>query len=250
MHITTVNHASVCITGVDAFSLFSRLGGSAELADAARPNDLELVSTDQGLRLVWNRPDAQALNYHLDFEKQARRLRSFPAPKQGAFNQALGNKTKTVIDATGGWGGDAILMCLQGYRVIVIERLSIMAVLLSDAFSRLERSQWALDNNVVIPKVVYGDAKEMLPRLSGDANCVYLDPMFPPKKKKAASNKQMQLLQWLAGADSDAVGVASIAKQNFLRLVVKRPDYATPLLAKPNTRFSSKLVHYDVYLGN
>ncbi|MFT6098015.1 MAG: hypothetical protein ACJAYF_000550 [Arenicella sp.] len=73
--------------------------------------------------------------------------------------------------------------------------------------------------------------------------------MFPAKKKKkAASNKQMQLLQWLAGADYDASDVALTAKQYFPRLAVKRPDHAEPLLAAPTMQFSSKLVHYDVYM--
>ena len=58
----------------------------------------------------------------------------------------------------------------------------------------------------------------------------------------------MQLLQWLAGSDSDASELAGIAKQHFPRVAVKRPSHAQPLIASPSNQFSSKLVHYDVYL--
>jgi 16S rRNA (guanine1516-N2)-methyltransferase len=211
--------------------------------------DIELTKEANGLNLIWNVADQQRLKFHLDFVKSIKRIRSFPAPKQGAFNQALGKKTGSIIDATGGWAGDAMLMCSQGYKVIVIERLPLMAALIEDAFSRLAQSEYAAHNPIIVPTVLWGNAADLLFDLRGKADCVYLDPMFPSKKKKtAASNKQMQLLQWLAGADGDAGELALIAKQHFSRLAVKRPDYAEPLIAGPTTQFSSKLVHYDVYL--
>jgi len=77
--------------------------------------------------------------------------------------------------------------------------------------------------------------------------------MFPAKKKKsAASNKNMQLLQWLAGPDLDADELIEAAVEFFPRVAVKRPDYAEPLaeavIGRPSVQFSSKLVHYDVYV--
>ncbi len=244
-----LKHASVSIQGAEACLVLKHFIQRCEPVDKPDFVDLALSVGSNGLQLIWNRPGALSLKYHVDFEKLVLQQRSFPAPKQGAFNQALGKKTKSVVDATGGWGGDAMLMCMQGYRVILIERLPLMAALLDDAFSRLASSQWVAKNEIIVPQVLCGDAAELLPQFEAMADCIYLDPMFPAKKKKkAATNKQMQLLQWLAGADDDASQLAEIAKQTFPRLAVKRPDYAEPLIANPDAQFSSKLVHYDVYL--
>jgi len=217
--------------------------------------DLVLSAKDNGLCLQWNSVSAKPLFFNIDVEKIVKQLRSFPAPKQGAFNQALGKKTRTVIDATGGWGGDAILMCCQGYDVSVIERQPIMALMLVDAMQRLSQTNWAVDNGVKVPSVIHANAGDYFSsKVSKDdiSDCVYLDPMFPPKKKKSAAvNKQMQLLQWLVGEDEDASELLNIVLESGVKRVsVKRPDYAEPLLKKPSNQFSSKLVHYDVYLAS
>jgi len=248
MDYIQVKHASVSVNGAGACDVLTSLIKQCRVIDKPDVIDLELSKESDGLHLSWNKSKEKPLKYHLDFAKLVCQQRSFPAPKQGAFNQALGRKTKSVVDATGGWAGDAMLMCMQGYRVTIIERLPIMAALIEEAFSRLAKCEWAVNNSVLVPKVVCGDARHLLPQLGG-AECVYLDPMFPEKKKKkAATNKNMQLLQWLAGTDNDASEVACIAHQCFQRLAVKRPDYAAPLITKPSVKFSSKLVHYDVYL--
>lgn len=227
---------------------------------SSQSSPLLLEQTEQGLSLTWNSPlksgntpakRVKPLHYHIDVNKWVAQLRSFPAPKQGAFNQALGKKSKYIIDATGGWGGDAMLMCLQGYEVLIIERQPIMALLLNDAMQRLEKTAWAQHNNVVVPTVINMDAIEYFTQALNGVDCVYLDPMFPPKKKKsAATNKHMQLLQWLVGEDPDARLLLQAAQNaKAPRIAVKRPDYAEPLQQPLSTQFSSKLVHYDVYLA-
>lgn len=255
MHaLINCKHASVAVHGAEACSFlkdFVQTNAKHVVtdSDAISQADLEMFSSDHGLQLTWHRADEKPLKFHLDFEKIAKQLRSFPAPKQGAFNQSLGKKTKTIIDATGGWGGDSLLMSLQGYQVTVIERLPVMATLLAEAFARLASSSWARHNQIIVPTVLCGNALAVLQQNSLEADCVYIDPMFPPKRKKsAATNKQMQLLQWLAGPDEDASELAAYVVENFTRLAVKRPDYAQALLPKPSVQFSSKLVHYDVYL--
>jgi len=249
MKYLRIKHASVSISRAEGCPTISKLVSCCEVIEKPLRVDFELSKETSGLNLIWNNGDQKPLKFHLDFVKSVSQLRSFPAPKQGAFNQALGKKSRSIIDATGGWASDAMLMCLQGYKVTVIERLPLMAALIEEAFCRLAKSDYVANNPVVVPTVLWGNAADLLANYSGDADCVYLDPMFPAKKKKkAASNKQMQLLQWLAGADCDASDVAAIAKQNFPRLAVKRPDHAEPLITAPVIQFSSKLVHYDVYM--
>lgn len=249
-----IKHASVAVKGAQACSFLNELVHNSTKHQAFKEPfeaDLELQQTAQGLQLTWNKANKKPLRYHIDFVKTASQLRSFPAPKQGAFNQSLGKKTKSIIDVTGGWGGDALLMSLQGYDVTVIERLPVMAALLGEAFNRLANSVWASKTNYHVPKFICGNAIDVLKHEKLAADCVYMDPMFPVKRKKsAASNKHMQLLQWLACSDEDAADLADLICKKYPRLAVKRPDYAEPIIANPSTQFSSKLVHYDVYLNS
>jgi len=215
---------------------------------------LSLRNTEDGFELLWHQNGQKPLALRIEITKLITQLRSYPAPKQGAFNQALGKKTLSIIDATGGWGADTLLMCMQGYHVTVIERHPVMALMLREAMQRLAKTEWAQQGLMTVPTVIEANAVDYFNQERGviTADCVYLDPMFPPKKKKsAATNKHMQLLQWLLGQDDDAEQLVESALQSGAKRVsVKRPDYATPLYCKPSAQFSSKLVHYDVYLAN
>ena len=212
---------------------------------------LRIIAELDGLHCEWLQADAKPLKYYIDIDKFTQQQRSYPAAKQGALNQALGKKTKRVLDATAGWGGDALLMCAQGYKVTLIERNPVMALLLNDAMRRLAISEWAQDNQINIPNVIHDDAIRFLQQKNANIDCIYLDPMFPPKRKKSAAvNKRLQLLQWMVGSDIDA---SQLLENSMVfpcsRVVVKRPDYAKPLIANPSQQYSSKLVHYDVYLN-
>ncbi|MFT5572945.1 MAG: 16S rRNA (guanine1516-N2)-methyltransferase [Cryomorphaceae bacterium] len=239
----------VAIQQADKHPLLSELSHQALIENSGFAAELELRPEADGIHLRWFQENAKALDLHIDVTSLLKQQRSFPAPKQGAFNQALGKKSKHVIDATGGWGSDALLMCSQGYQVQIIERHPIMVLLLKDAMQRLSKTQWAEHNEVVVPLVKQGDAINLLALQSLQADCVYLDPMFPAKRKRSAAvNKQMALLQWLLNGEFDADELLTAALTgNFPRVVVKRPDYAQALCVESSTRFSSKLVHYDVY---
>lgn len=254
--VIRINRALASIDGANDCVFLRSLVDAGTLVDSPEVDssgqtDLSLSYQSDGIHLRWNKANEKALNYHLDYLKIVSQQRSFPAPKQGAFNQALGKKTRRVIDATGGWGGDSLLMCAQGYHVTIFERQPLMACVLQEAFQRLANSEWAKKNDVRVPEVICADAVSELDRAVFPADCVYLDPMFPSKKKKsAAANKYMQLLHWLLYDETDATALASTAvRAAYPRVAVKRPDYAAPLLVEPNAQFSSKLLHYDVYLS-
>jgi 16S rRNA (guanine1516-N2)-methyltransferase len=230
-------------------SLFSKLYTHNSEADQPQ---LRIIAQLDGLHCEWLQAAAKPLKYYIDIAKFTQHQRSYPAAKQGALNQALGKKTKRVLDATAGWGGDALLMCAQGYKVTLLERNPVMALLLNDAMRRLAMSEWAQDNLLNVPSVIQDDAISFLQHQKADIDCIYLDPMFPPKRKKSAAvNKRLQLLQWMVGSDLDASQLLKSAMDfPCTRVVVKRPDNAKPLIANPSQQYSSKLVHYDVYLNS
>jgi 16S rRNA (guanine1516-N2)-methyltransferase len=176
--------------------------------------------------------------------------RSWPSPKEGALAQAIGRKTKTVVDATTGWAQDSLHIFRMGYDLQCIERSPAMLALLKDAFQRLEQVDWMQRLNLSAPKLLAGDAINVLATLEYAPDCIYIDPMFPPKRKKSAlPKKSMLILRDLLGDDLDRESLFDAA---FLatakKVVVKCPDHAESLGGKPTESFASKLLRYDVYL--
>lgn len=166
-----------------------------------------------------------------------------PSKKQ-PLGRAVGRKTGTVVDATAGWGDDTRRLCAMGYSVTAIERNPVMAALLENAADRARLS--GRDN---IPDIVAGDAIEHLAAHPGRWDCVYLDPMFPPKPRASTlARRPMRLLRELAGDDADKPRLFEAARAGASkRIVVKRPDHAAPMFPGAAEVISGKLVCYDVY---
>lgn len=162
--------------------------------------------------------------------------------------RAVGLDNATVIDATAGFGQDAFALAALGYRVSAIERCAPMAVLLADGLRRaaLDASICACAARIAL---LPGDALTAVADLPA-ADAIYIDPMFPPKRRQAtAVRKEMRLLRALAGDDIDAAALVAHARRYARRrVVVKRPDDAPPLIADPHMHYAGKLVRYDVYL--
>ena len=186
----------------------------------------------------------------VDIQPRAGEQHSYPAPKQGDLAKALGRKTKIIVDATTGWGQDALFMFRMGYQVECIERSKLMAILLEDGFQRLSQLDWMQSRQLKSPSIAQGNAIELLANLKIAPDCIYLDPMFPPKRKKSAlAKKSMQILQELLGQDEDKEQLFVAAfNATAKRVVVKTPDYAESLGGKPDESFKGKLLRYDVYL--
>jgi len=180
----------------------------------------------------------------LDLRPYSRNLsRRQPLPR------AFGKKVHTVLDATAGYGQDALLLALMGFRVTAIERSMVIAELTRDGLRRFEADTGiSLVNRL---RLVSGDARAILAALPQRPDAVYLDPMFPPKRKKSAAvNKEMRLLRELVGDDPDAPELLEIGRRAAReRVIVKRPYDAPPLAPNPDMSFPGKLVRYDVYLA-
>jgi len=166
------------------------------------------------------------------------------ASKKQPLGQAVGRGTRTVLDATAGWGSDARRLVAMGYIVTAVERNPLMAALLENAAARARRA--GIRN---VPEVVAADAIQWLAARPGVWDCVYLDPMFPPKRRSSTLAKRpLRLLRELAGDDDDRLALFRAACAAApKRVVVKRPDHGRPAFGKPAEVVAGKLVHYDVY---
>jgi 16S rRNA (guanine1516-N2)-methyltransferase len=138
----------------------------------------------------------------------------------------------------------------MAYELRCIERSPVMVELLDDGFKRLAQLDWVKNIQMTIPELIPGNAIEVLAKLDEKPECIYIDPMFPPKRKKSAlAKKSMTVLRDLLGNDEDKEQLFEMAFQTATkRVVVKSPDYAEPLAGKPNESFSGKLLRYDMYL--
>ena len=209
--------------------------------------DLLLVVTAEHLELRDNL-DPQMGPVCVDFSHLDLRPYSPNLSRRQPLARALGKKAQTVVDATAGYCQDALLFALMGYRTTAIERSPVVMALARDGLRRLTaRAGITLDKRL---QLIEADGRVLLPSITPPPEVIYLDPMFPPKRKKSAVvKKEMRLLRALVGDDSDAHGLLEISRRVALdRVVVKRPDDAPPLAPDPSMSLASKLVRYDVYL--
>lgn len=147
-----------------------------------------------------------------------------------------------IVDATAGLGRDSALLAAAGFEVVMLEANPTIQLLLEDGLTRLQGQ---------LPLALKkGRAEDILPDLSPQV--VYLDPMFPERKKSAAIKKELAWLQHIAPISSPAeeAHLLAIARRAAThKVVVKRPVHA-PFLGEqtPSSQLSGKAVRFDVYL--
>ncbi len=228
--------------------LSTRLG--LPLIDAPQAGGPVLMLEYRSGRLtLCDHRERRARPVFVDIEASIRRYSSLPAPKRGPLAQAIGKRTRSIIDATAGWGQDLGLLVAMGYRVTAVERSPVMAALLEDALSRLAVTT-DVHGPFIPPRLVVADAVHYLSDLHAPPDCVYLDPMFPPKRKRSAlARRRLRVLREVVGDDEDRQRLFATALLTATkRVVVKRPDDAPPIADHPDATYTGKLVRYDVYM--
>jgi 16S rRNA (guanine1516-N2)-methyltransferase len=185
----------------------------------------------------------------VDFTKIDRRVGSGNLSKKQPLPKSIGEHKK-VIDATAGFGIDAATLALMGYSVIAIEQSPIISTMIRDGLWRAEQDlglQEALGGRL---QIVEGNSIQNLQSYS-DVDVVYLDPMFPPKRKKSALPPgHIQALQSIVGFDNpeDTEKLFDVALQTATeRVVVKRPNHTSNMSNNPVVIHTGKLVRYEVY---
>lgn len=167
----------------------------------------------------------------------------------------------TVLDATAGLGRDAFVLAQLGCPLRLVERQPLIAALLEDGLRRAAENAELAAIIARMPLIV-GDAIALMrdwrhghsdnrsdSALSNIPQVIYLDPMFPPRRKSALVKKEMRLLRPLAGDDDDAPALLAAALDLAShRVVVKRPRQAPPLDGQPpGYTLHGQSSRFDIY---
>ncbi|OAM38640.1 class I SAM-dependent methyltransferase [Eikenella halliae] len=164
------------------------------------------------------------------------------------------SKQPAVWDATGGLGRDSFVLAGLGLNVHIFERHPAVYCLLADGLARAllhpdtaeTASRLTLHN---------ADAAEYMPQLTaeiGRPQVVYLDPMYPERRKSAAVKKEMVFFHELVGtAQNDAALLDAALATATARVVVKRPRLGNFLCGRqPDYQYTGKSTRFDVYKGS
>lgn len=177
-----------------------------------------------------------------------------------AICKAMGLKsgvTPSILDTTAGLAGDAFVLATLGCPVTLLERSPILFALIDNAVERAsltDNFQTIINQGFHIKNC---DANDYIKEQLGNNDAtpdnqpdvIYIDPMYPERKKSALVKKDMQILQRLHGQDDNAAELLNNAlRYAKKRVVVKRPIQAETLNdKKPNTCIKSKKTRYDIY---
>ena len=188
--------------------------------------------------------DNNSLQYRQRHPAQPEALLKASAVKHGHMSR--------VLDATAGFGLDAYLFAAAGCEVTLCERSAILHAMLADG---MRRASLSLDDRVrqtvARMHLLAGDSLTLMQaKWQERPEIIYLDPMFPERKKKSAKvKKNMALLQQLLHGEEDAPGLLEHALTLAAkRVVVKRPRHAPFLDGRaPGFTLEGKSSRFDVY---
>lgn len=196
-------------------------------------------------------------NTHVDFlSGTAAHRQRFGGGKGQAIAKAIGLKTAktipSVLDATAGLAKDAFVIANLGCPVTMIEQSPFVACLVSNG---IERARHDENFNKILNTgflLIQQNCIDYFKTLKELPDVIYLDPMYPDRKKSALVKKNIQILQKLLGVDETAKNLLEASLHYAKnRVVVKRPKGAELLSSRvPDTIIESKKTRYDIYFTN
>lgn len=239
----------------ESFANEHRLPMAVELLSVKTPYCL--CFDERGVSLV-QQHGRKSIETRVDFVAGVKaHRRRFGGGKSQAIAKAVGlNRARhlSILDATAGMGDDAFVLATLGCTVIMIERSPVVRLLLEDSLVRArifaeqeDQELLAILNRMTLLK---GDSQYLLQSNTlPEVQVVYLDPMFPQRKKSAEVKKEMQFFHDIVGTDTDAdMLLAAALEKATHRVVVKRPKMS-PCLAgrEPGYQLVGKSGRFDVY---
>ena len=186
------------------------------------------------------------LSLKADFTEMLPRLKQSNLEKEMLVKAARvkGAAEPLVLDATAGFGEDSLLLAAAGFRVLMFEKDPIIAALLSDA---LERAKAVPELREIAGRMELR-CEDSISGMEGiDADVIYLDPMFPERKKSAAVKKKFQLIHDLEKpCENEEELLRAAINAHPKKIVIKRPAKGAYLAGvKPSHSYEGKAVRYD-----
>jgi 16S rRNA (guanine1516-N2)-methyltransferase len=231
-----------------------RLPFMAHLEEAAHHSLYLLIMTPAHLALQKTQQQKTA-PFYIDFLSRNLSYRCQQASlRRERLARALGCHPQEqiyIVDATAGLGRDSFMLATLGFELTLLERSPILYALLQDAMKRASQVPMLAP---IIEKMhlIHTDAIPWLQALSitQQPAIIYLDPMFPKRRKAALAKKDMQLLQAVLPDDLDSASLFTTAYTCAAqRIIVKRPRLAPFIMEKkPSFTLSGTSSRFDVYL--
>ncbi|QHG92220.1 SAM-dependent methyltransferase [Coxiella endosymbiont of Amblyomma sculptum] len=180
-----------------------------------------------------------------------RHRRLFGGGRNQLIARAIGLKTHynpIVLDLTAGLSRDAFILADLGCKVTMLERNPIISTLLKEGlYNATKTVEWFRTLQL---ELIESEAQNYLLTTKRSYEVIYIDPMYPIRKKSALSKKEMRILRYIVGRDEDSPRLLKIAlKKAKRRVVVKRPSLA-PKLAnlEPTYSYKGRSSRFDIYL--
>ena len=190
-----------------------------------------------------------AMELRADFTHMLARMRPENLKRELMLRAAgirNGRAELTVVDAAAGLGEDSLLFAAAGCTVRMYEYDPVIAALLEDAMDKAAGVP-GLADAVSRMTLIRGDSISALPQLTMCPDVIYLDPMFPERKKSGLIKKKFQLLQQLESPccnEDDLLHSALAAGPK--RIVIKRPIRENPLAGvRPAFSLCGKTIRFD-----
>ncbi len=208
------------------------------------PEQFALAYDRDGLALL---APGFARPFRLTAELVEARLKT-KSPGQSLLARACGAVAshRNVFDPFAGFGLDGLALALRGCAVTLVELHPLVWLMLDEFAARLA----ATTPHLGAVEVVHGDGVMALQRHSG-FDVVYLDPLFPARRKQALPNRGMQHLQALAsshaaGTPPELEELIAKALRVAPRVVLKRRR-RDALTLTPSFQISGRTIRFDVY---
>lgn len=212
-------------------------------------DDLTLKRDDSGLSLIWK-----------DMILRGNFIDLIPRIKPGRIGSELivraakipnMDEHPTAIDATAGLGEDALLLAAAGFNVKLFEKDEIIFALLNDTMARTNNlpntEEYSILKDAVSRMKIFNEDSINGMRKVPSPDIVFLDPMFPMRRKNSLVGKKLQVLQQLelpCNNEKELLDAAISLKPK--RIIIKRPPKG-PYLAgvKPTFSLSGKSIRID-----
>ncbi|MBT8126611.1 MAG: class I SAM-dependent methyltransferase [Gammaproteobacteria bacterium] len=250
--------SSVCIVCSDQ----ARTQQAHELARWTGLPVLDKKSADFALQLCFETDRVMLYDtmlntsIHVDFVSGAlAHRRQFGGGRDQAIAKAVGLKhgrRPNVLDITAGLCRDAYVLASLGCKLFLVEQSPVVYTLIEDGIRRGQSDTACAEILKNFISWINADAIEYMRSINSNSrpDVIYIDPMYPDRKKSALVKKDMQILQRLLPKDQyDDELLTTALDCAAERVVVKRPLHAPALGdVQADTSISSKKTRFDVYL--